>query len=60
MADIQEYLIQAVHKEQAAREAARQASQQRESISDYVSDNLAFKLPLGKIKSDGGDMQQFN
>ena len=35
-------------------------AQQREADSDYEADNLAFKLPLGKLQSEGGDMQQFN
>ena len=29
-------------------------------IADYVADNTAFKLPLGKLQAEGGDMQQFN
>lgn len=56
MADIEKYLVQAAHKE---REIARQA-EERESIADYVANNNSFKLPLGKLKADGGDMQQFN
>lgn len=32
----------------------------RGEVDDYVAENLQFKLPLGKLKADGGDMQQFN
>ena len=54
MADIQQFLIQSAHKEKAARERTR--VQQREAIADYVADNAAFKLPLGKLQAEGGDM----
>ena len=31
----------------------------RESLHDYQMLNTEFKLPLGKLKDQGGDMQQF-
>ena len=58
MADIQRFLIQAAHQQQELRE--RSTVKSRESLADYCADNLAFKLPLGKIKAEGGDMKQFN
>jgi len=60
MADIQQYLIQAAHQEKARQEQQRLATCERESIADYKADNQMFKLPLGKLKEQGGDMQQFN
>ena len=57
-------MIQATHKEKARQEKLRlgqtATSNEREAVSDYVSDNTLFKLPLGKLKAEGGDMQQFN
>ena len=58
MADIEQYLIQSAHKERAARERAR--VDEREAVADYCADNRLFKLPLGKLQAEGGDMQQFN
>ena len=60
MADIQKYLIQTAHKQKAKQEQQKMAACQRQSIEDYEADNLTFKLPLGKLKEQGGEMQQFN
>lgn len=59
MADIKQFLIQAAHKEKASHEEARLATCERESVPDYQADNLKFKLPLGKLQAEGGDMHQF-
>ncbi len=53
MADLTQYLVQAAHKERAS----KRQTYERESIADYVADNNAFKLPLGKLKAEGGVMQ---
>ena len=53
MADIYQWLQQSAHIEKAKQEMVR------ESLHDYVMHNTEFKLPLGKLKDKGGDMQQF-
>ena len=44
---------QPAHVEKAKQEMMR------DSVGDYVMYNTEFKLPLGKLKDQGGDMQQF-
>ena len=53
MADIYEWLQQSAHVEKAKQEMVRT------SAHDYMMHNTDFKLPLGKLKDQGGDMQQF-
>ena len=52
MADIRQWLKQQAHIERAGVEM------HRESIHDYKMLNSEFKLPLGKLKEEGG-LQQF-
>ena len=54
MADIYKWLQQTPHIEKA-----KQEMMTRESLQDYLMKDTEYKLPLGKLKDQGGDMQQF-
>jgi hypothetical protein len=60
MAEILKFLTQEAHKSKAKEaEKAAPARATRTCINDYRMLNEAYRLPLGKQKIEGGDMQQF-
>jgi DNA polymerase delta subunit 2 len=56
MAEILQFLTQHAHRLQVQ----KQSPLIRPNISDYEMVNNGYRLPLGKLKHEGGDMQQFN
>ena len=56
MADILEFLKQKCHIEKAKQE---ELCLSKAADGEYKSDNTLFKLPLAKVKGEGGNMKQF-
>ena len=53
MAEILQFLTQQAHKVQAAKQSV---PQHRENFGDYEMHDEDYRLPLGKLKKEGGDM----
>ena len=54
MAEILQFLTQHAHKLKA-----EQGQLHRAETNDYKMQNELYRLPLNKLKAEGGDMQQF-
>lgn len=51
MADILQYLTQQAHKAQLVKQTLT-----RPAIGDYEMQDNEYRLPLGKMKAEGGDV----